>query len=61
VAPAHEISKDFAVIHQALQRAILVLGDEPAVAADVGSHDDRDFPAQAGFFHGLSATQVEYV
>jgi hypothetical protein len=53
--PAHEIREDLAVFHEPLQGAILILGDEPAIAADIGGHDDGDLAPQAAFIHGLTA------
>ena len=53
--PAHEIREDVAVFHETLQGAILILCNEPAIAADIGGHDDGDLAPQAAFFHGLTA------
>jgi hypothetical protein len=45
--PRDEIVHHRAIRRQAPQRFLFVLGDEPAVAGDVGSEDGRDFS-----FHG---------
>jgi hypothetical protein len=52
--PTHEIREDLAVFHEAMQRPVLVLGDEPAIADDIGRHDHRDLASQSRFVHAAA-------